>query len=123
MKKILIIEDSKQSSLILKEVLEKQGYVVVTTNDGVEGIRMAKRELPDLILLDLLLPKISGFDIATKLAQDDKTRNIPIIVISTIALERQTLEKLKKIDVLKFMKKPYNIDELIEEVKRTINNE
>lgn len=122
MKKILIIEDSKQSSLILKEILEKEGYVVVITNDGVEGFRMAKRELPDLILLDLLLPKISGFDIAIKLAEDNKTRNIPIIVISTVALEKRTHEKLKKINVLRFMKKPYNIDELIEEVKRTIND-
>lgn len=121
MKKILIIEDSKKSTDILKEVLEKEGYSVVLANDGINGLRYAKREKPDLILLDLLLPKISGFDIATKLRQDDATKNIPILVISTLGEESQTREKLKGCDIIRFMKKPYNLDDLLSEIKNILN--
>lgn len=118
MKKILIIEDSKQTTDILKEVLEKEGYNVVIANDGINGIRYAKKELPDLILLDLLLPKISGFDVCLKLKEDDMTRKIPVIVISTLGEEKSTFEKLKRCEKIVFMKKPYNIDNLLFEIKK-----
>jgi len=120
MKKILIIEDNKESSSILKEVLEHYGYSVIIANDGINGFRYAKKELPDLILLDLLLPKFSGFDICLKLMEDDKTRKIPIIVISTLADDANSKEKLKKFEIIKFMRKPYNIDDLISEVNRIL---
>ncbi len=121
MNKILIVEDNKKGSQILKEVLEKEGYEVIVANDGIEGFRMAKKEIPDLVLLDLLLPKISGFDICIKLMEDEKTRRIPIIVISTLAEDKLTYEKLKKCEVLRFMRKPYSMDELLGEVKKVLN--
>lgn len=120
MKKILIVEDNKQSSDILKEVLEHEGYNVMIANDGINGLRYAKKEIPDLILLDLLLPKFSGFDICLKLMEDDKTRRIPIIIISTLAEDKSTFDKLKRCDVIRFMKKPYNIDELLSEIKNIL---
>ncbi|HOJ85823.1 MAG: response regulator [Elusimicrobiales bacterium] len=121
MKKILIIEDNKQGLEVLKEVLEHEGYSVVSASDGINGLRFAKKELPDLILLDLLLPKFSGFDICLKLAEDDKTRKIPIIIISTLGEEKSTYEKLKKFEIIKFMKKPYNIEDLLAEIKKTLS--
>ncbi|MEF3280181.1 MAG: response regulator [Elusimicrobiota bacterium] len=122
MKKILIIEDNRQTTSVLKEIFEKEGYAVITATDGIDGIRQAKHQLPDLILLDLLLPKISGFDICLKLMQDDKTRKTPIIIISTLADEKQTREKLKTCEVVRFMKKPYTIEDLIQEIKNILKN-
>ena len=120
MKNILIIEDSKQTSNILSEILTKEGYSVYVAHDGIEGYRLIKKIKPDLILLDLLLPKISGFDICVKISQDNEIRNTPIIVISTLADEKETLRKLKNHEIVKFMKKPYSIDDLLYEIKKTI---
>ena len=121
-KKILIVEDSKQTQSILKEILEKEGYFVFSAYDGIDGIRIAKREIPNLILLDLLLPKISGFDICQKLREDEKTRKIPIIILSTLADEKNTYEKLKRYDVVKLIPKPYTIDEVLFEIKRLLKD-
>lgn len=120
MKKIVIVEDSKETSNILREILEREGYQVICALNGVDGYRMIKREKPDLILLDLLLPKVSGFDLCLKINQDLELRKIPIIVISTLADEKETKQKLKNIDIIRFMKKPYNIDELIFEIKNIL---
>ncbi|MBP7796260.1 MAG: response regulator [Elusimicrobiales bacterium] len=122
MKKILIIEDNRETGNILKEILIKEGYDVKIANDGVTGVLYSQKELPDLILLDLLLPKISGFDIANRLAENDKTRKIPVIVISTLADEKQSRDKLKKCEIIKFMKKPYNIEDLMLEIKALLKS-
>lgn len=120
MKKILIVEDSRQTQSVLKEILEKEGYTVFSAYDGVEGIRVAKKEIPDLVLLDLLLPKISGFDICQKLREDEKTRRIPILILSTLAGEKTSYEKLKKYDVVKLIPKPYTLDDLLFEIKKIL---
>lgn len=118
MKNIVIVEDSKQTSQILKDILEKEGFNVYTALDGVEGFRLIKKIKPQLVLLDLLLPKISGFDICFKMSQDNELRKIPVIIISTLAEDKETFRKLKTFEVIKFMKKPYSIDDLLAEIKK-----
>ena len=118
-KKILIVEDSKKTTSVLKEVLEMEGYSVYIANDGVNGIAMARREKPDLILLDLLLPKVSGFDVCSILKKDDYTRHIPIIIISTM-YSKENIDKLKICGILNFLKKPYKLEDLLAEIKKTI---
>ncbi|MCX7905069.1 MAG: response regulator [Elusimicrobiales bacterium] len=120
MKKIVIIEDSKQTVEILSEILKKEGYEVNIAYDGVEGYRIIKKTKPDLVLLDLLLPKVSGFDICFKISQDDEIRKTPIIILSTLANDKETFRKLKTYEIIKFMKKPYNIDELLAEIKKIL---
>lgn len=122
MKKILMIEDSKKTSLILKEVLEKMGYGVLLESDGVLGLATARREKPDLILLDLLLPKISGFDVCKNLKQDNNTRHIPIIILSTMYNE-ENVKKMKMLGAVNFMKKPYRLEDLLSEIKKQLKDE
>ncbi|NLI09917.1 MAG: response regulator [Elusimicrobia bacterium] len=122
MKKILIIEDSKKTSLILKEVLEKMSYSVFLEHDGVSGLAAARREKPDLILLDLLLPKISGFDVCKSLKQDNAVRSIPVIILSTMYNE-ENVQKMKLLGAVTFMKKPYRLEELLEEIKKRLKDE
>ncbi|MCX7641411.1 MAG: response regulator [Elusimicrobiales bacterium] len=120
MKKIVIVEDSKQTVDILSEILRREGYEVEVAYDGIEGYRIIKKIKPDLILLDLLLPKISGFDICLKVSQDEQMRKTPIIILSTLATDKETFKKLKTHNIIKFMKKPYNIDDLLEEIKKIL---
>ncbi|PIS47754.1 MAG: response regulator [Elusimicrobia bacterium CG08_land_8_20_14_0_20_51_18] len=118
-KKILIIEDSKKTSVILKDVLALEGYEALVVNDGVSGIAAARREKPDLILLDLLLPKVSGFDVCAAIKKDDLTRHIPVLVISTMYTP-ENVEKVKICGALNFMKKPYKLEELLAEIKKIL---
>jgi CheY-like chemotaxis protein len=122
MKKILIVEDSKKTGLVLKEVLDKMGYSAILVNDGVQGIATARREKPDLILLDLLLPKVSGFDVCLTLKKDNATRNIPIIIISTMYTQ-ENIDKLKVYGAVNFLKKPYQLEDLLKEIKRNLPDE
>jgi CheY-like chemotaxis protein len=122
MKKILIVEDSKKTGLVLKEVLDKMGYNAILVNDGVQGIATARREKPDLILLDLLLPKVSGFDVCLTLKKDNATRNIPIIIISTMYTQ-ENIDKLKVYGAVNFLKKPYQLEDLLKEIKRNLPDE
>lgn len=118
-KKILIIEDSKKTSVILKDVLVLEGYEPTVVNDGVSGIAAARREKPDLILLDLLLPKVSGFDVCAAIKKDDLTRHIPVIIISTMYTP-ENLDKVKICGALNFLKKPYKLEELLAEIKKVL---
>ena len=118
-RKRLIIEDSKTTSVVLKEVLEREGHTVLTAGDGVTGIALARREKPDLILLDLLLPKLNGYEVCNAIKRDNNTRHIPILVISTMD-SPESIEKVKVCGARNFMKKPYNLEDLLREIKRLL---
>lgn len=118
-KKILIVEDSKSVSTVLKEILENDGHTVFLAGDGVAGIAMARREKPDLVLLDLLLPKLNGYEVCNTLKRDNETRHISILVISTMD-SPESIEKAKLCGAKNFMKKPYDLDDLLREIKRLL---
>src|SRR5271166_3728343 len=80
--RILIIEDERSLTKVLTYNLQREGYEVVLAHDGQEGLRKAQTLLPDLILLDLMLPGLSGFDVCRELRAGERTRDIPIIIIS-----------------------------------------
>jgi CheY-like chemotaxis protein len=83
--KILVIEDSKLLRIGNSRALVKVGYQVIGAVDGEEGLRMARESIPDLILLDMLLPKITGLDVLKDLKSDVRARNIPVIVMSGLS--------------------------------------
>ena len=97
-----------------KEVLEGEGHTVFTAGDGISGIALARREKPDLILLDLLLPKLNGYEVCNAVKRDNNTRHIPILVISTMD-SPESIEKVKTCGAKNFMKKPYNLEDLLRE--------
>lgn len=119
MSRIVMIEDSKAASTVLKEVLESEGHTVHHAADGVAGLALARREKPDLILLDLLLPKLNGYDVCNALMRDNLTRHIPILIISTLD-NPESVQKAKQCGAKNFMKKPYNLDDLLREIKRLL---
>ena len=90
--KILVIEDSKFLRMAIERGLAQAGYVVATAGDGEEGVRLAREQLPDSVLLDMMLPKMSGLDVLRALKQDASTKNIPVIVLT--GLSERNKEKL-----------------------------
>jgi DNA-binding response OmpR family regulator len=82
-KKILLVDDSPTAILWQRMILEEDQYEIVVATDGEEGIRLARAERPDLMLLDVTMPRMSGFEVLRALRADDDLREIPIIMITT----------------------------------------
>src|SRR5579862_4830935 len=93
MKSILVVEDSKFLRVAIERMLLKSGYKVVTAGDGEEALRVGKSSAPDLILLDMMLPKLSGPEVLQALKKDPTTAKVPVVVLS--GLSQKNEEKLK----------------------------
>ncbi len=112
LKTILIVEDHELNMRLWNDVLEAQGYALLKTAFGVEAVGIARDRQPDLILLDIRLPDISGFDVAQRLKADEITRSIPVIALTAFAStehQRQALQSgcdgyiSKPVDVVNFL--------------------
>jgi two-component system cell cycle response regulator DivK len=93
-KRILIVEDNKSDVRLLKDILEWRGYETLQTGDGLEAINLALANLPDLILMDIQLPEISGLEVTRRLRGDDRSRRIPIVAVTAFAMEWHEREAL-----------------------------
>jgi len=118
MKKIIIIEDEAVLLELLKEKLIQDGYQVITAMDGQEGLDKIKEETPDLILLDIVMPKKGGFEVMEELNQDDKLKNIPVIIISNSGqpVELSRIKKLGAVDWL--IKTDFNPQEVASKIEK-----
>lgn len=103
MAKILLAEDSKFLRLATERALARAGYEVCSAGDGEEALRLARERLPDLILLDMLLPKMSGPDVLAALQKDGATKAIPVVVIS--GMSQKNADRLRKEGALGFLEK------------------
>ena len=94
-RRILIVEDNKADGRLLKDILERHGYETLQTGDGLEAISLAFARSPDLILMDLQLPEISGLEVTRRLKDDDRSRHIPIVAVTAFAMgwaQREALD-------------------------------
>ncbi len=108
LKKVLVVDDDDSICELLKFVLERDGFQVVVARDGQEAIRLAEVNLPDLMLLDLMLPRYGGFEVLRQL-QNSETSKIPIIVFTGRYTDRSTQELIRgEPNVVDFMEKPIN---------------
>jgi DNA-binding response OmpR family regulator len=124
--KILVVDDDPDILEAISMILESQGYKVVTACDGVEGLANLKAENPDLLILDLLMPKMDGFAVCKEL-QDPrwaKYKDIPILILTSVREEasrrRYELETGLELDVDDYVEKPVSPDTLLERVGRLI---
>ncbi len=93
-KRILIVEDNELNMKLLRDVLDAYGYVTITTAEGAASLDLARENRPDLILMDLQLPDISGFDAVRQLKDHEETRSIPVVAVTAFAMigdERKAL--------------------------------
>ena len=114
-KKILVVDDSPTERHVLFELLSKSGYQVSTAESGEEGIEKAKAELPDLILMDVVMPGLNGYQATRTLTRDEATKNIPIIVCTSKGQETDKIWGLRQ-GAIDYLIKPVNSDELLAKI-------
>lgn len=118
--KILIIEDEEVLLKVLQEKLESENFKVEVAFDGDSGISMSKKVKPDLILLDILLPKIGGLEVLTFLKKDAELKNIPVIVLSNLSASQDIKKALSLGAVDYLVKTQHPINEVIEKIDKYI---
>ncbi|QEL66456.1 type IV pilus response regulator [Oryzomicrobium terrae] len=114
-KKILVVDDSPTERAFLTEILTKAGYQIVTAENGEEGITKAKSEHPDLVLMDVVMPGLNGYQATRTLTRDEDTKNIPVIVCTSKGQETDKIWGLRQ-GALDYLVKPVKADELLAKI-------
>ncbi|MCZ6701760.1 MAG: response regulator [Ignavibacteria bacterium] len=119
MKRILVIDDLPENVFMLQDRLEHEGYEIITAYDGKNGMEKAQTELPDLILLDVMMPGINGIEVCKTLVNNKKTSDIPIILVTAKTGAEDTKDGLDA-GAYDYIKKPFNKIELLARVKSAL---
>lgn len=118
-KKILVVEDNGKNRLLIKDILLYHGYEVIEAENGKEGVELAKKHLPDLILMDIQMPVMDGF-LAIKMLKDDPaTKNIKIIALTSFAMKGDR-ENIMEAGFDDYIAKPFDTRKLPEMVKKYV---
>ncbi len=116
-KTVLVVEDNDASMKLFHDVLEAGGYNVLQAKDGAEGWRMARKHRPDLILMDIQLPEVSGLDVTKWLKDDETLKSIPVIAITAFAMDGDE-EKIREGGCDAYISKPISIPNFLQTVER-----
>ena len=121
MSRILIVEDNEMNRDMLSRRLERRGYQVILAMDGRRGLAVARSESPDLILMDMSLPEIDGWEVARRLKSDDTTRSIPVIALTAHAMtsDRQKALEAGRDD---YDTKPVEFERLLTKIQTMLRN-
>jgi CheY-like chemotaxis protein len=119
-KKILIVDDEEHILIMLQNRLVNAGYAVLMATNGKDAINLAKKEIPALIISDIVMPDVDGGDIAAALADDPATKDIPIIFLTAILKKEEEKEK-RVVLGRRFMAKPYDPEELLREIDKLLS--
>ena len=115
MARILIVDDSPSQLVGLKRIVEKLGRQVITAEDGSAGVEAAKREVPDLILMDVVMPNLNGFQATRTISKDAKTSHIPIVLVTTKDQETDRVWGIRQ-GAKAYVTKPVNEGELVDTI-------
>ncbi|MCX7827693.1 MAG: response regulator transcription factor [Thermanaerothrix sp.] len=114
--RVLVVEDEESIAEVLSEALRRQGYRVMVARDGDQGLEMALSALPDLIVLDVMLPKMDGWEVCRRIREDRKGRKIPIIMLTARRDERDAVAGLEA-GADDYVRKPFSMPELLARVR------
>ncbi len=117
MKTILIVEDNELNMKLFNDLLEAHGYATLKTRDGIEAIKMARTHRPDLIIMDIQLPEISGLDVTKWLKEDDNLRDIPVIAVTAFAMKGDE-EKIREGGCQDYIAKPISVAKFLETIEK-----
>lgn len=120
MARILIVDDSPSQLLGIQRIVEKLGHESLTAEDGAAGVEVAKRELPDMVLMDVVMPNLNGFQATRTLSRDANTRHIPVILVTTKDQDTDRMWGLRQ-GAKAYLTKPFSEDELAEVIERIFN--
>lgn len=114
---ILLVEDNTDNQIIYRRALEHFGYVVLEAWDGEEALRIAQEQLPDLILMDISIPRVDGWEVTKALLADDRTKHIPIVALTAHALPADRARG-NEIGFASYLTKPIEPRRVVEEIER-----
>jgi two-component system response regulator VicR len=120
-KRILCIEDEPEMIDLIRLILGRRGYEVLGATGGIEGARLVRETLPDLVLLDLMMPDMDGWEVYQQMKADNSTRNIPVIVVTAKA---QNIDKVLGLHIAKvddYIAKPFGPQELMDSVEKVFS--
>ena len=120
MARILIVDDSPTETFRFKEILTKQGYDVLEASNGADGVTLAKAEQPDLVLMDVVMPGVNGFQATRQITRDEDTKHIPVVIVST---KDQATDRVwgKRQGAIDYLIKPIEENQLIDVIKQFLN--
>lgn len=119
-KKILVVEDDRSLQSAVVEMLNQEGYETVSAFDGEEGLAKLSQEKPDLVLLDIILPKKDGFEFLSQMKSNSETKEIPVLILTNLE-EVDKVQKAVALGATAFMiKSDYSIKEILEKVKEVL---
>ena len=117
--KILLVDDSPSNNLLLQNILEEEGYAPITSFDGKNALEIIRKEKPDLVLLDIMMPEIDGFEVLEDIVTNDDTKDIKVIIITA---RKDTEDRNRAIDlgVIDYIIKPIDIDYLLKRIEYVV---
>ena len=115
-KTVLVVEDNELNMKLFHDLIEGIGYKTVETRNGLEAIDLARKHRPDLILMDIQLPEVSGLEVTKWLKEDDELRSIPVIAVTAFAMKGDE-ERIRQGGCEAYMSKPISVGKFIETVK------
>tara|TARA_Y100000588_G_C13896262_1_gene770816 strand:- start:123 stop:473 length:351 start_codon:yes stop_codon:yes gene_type:complete len=116
----MIVEDNELNMKLFHDLLESRGYDIIETRDGMEALKMARSERPDLILMDIQLPEVSGLEVTKWIKEDDDLKAIPIIAVTAFAMKGDE-EKIREGGCEAYIAKPISVTNFLETVARFLN--
>ena len=119
-KTVLVVEDNELNMKLFHDLLEAHGYGILQTKDGMEALRMAREHRPDLILMDIQLPEVSGLEVTKWLKEDDDLREIPVVAVTAFAMKGDE-EKIREGGCEAYIAKPISVSNFLETVERFLN--
>ncbi len=115
-KKVLIVEDNDLNMKLFHDLLEAQGYDTLQTKDGMEALKLAREHAPDLILMDIQLPEVSGLEVTKWLKEDEGLRSIPVIAVTAFAMKGDE-EKIRQGGCEAYISKPISVPQFLQTVQ------
>ena len=122
MARILIVDDSPSQLLGIQRIVEKLGHQSITAEDGAAGVDVAKRELPDMILMDVVMPNLNGFQATRTLSRDTNTRHIPVILVTTKDQDTDRMWGMRQ-GARAYLTKPFAEADLTDVIGRLLGSE
>lgn len=115
-KKVMIVEDNELNMKLFNDIIEGIGYTTIQTRDGMQALDIARQTMPDLILMDIQLPEVSGLDVTKWLKAEDALRHIPVIAVTAFAMKGDE-ERIRQGGCEGYMSKPISVHKFIETIK------
>lgn len=120
-KSIMIVEDNELNMKLFNDLLEANGYITIKTRNGLEALDLAREHKPDLILMDIQLPEVSGLEVTKWLKEDDELRHIPVIAVTAFAMKGDE-ERIRSGGCEAYISKPISVGSFVETIKSYVGD-